>query len=217
MISLTSSGVRIGRPLELVAALERRLAERRLDSPLIFHNGQGRHVGNFSTSWGRALGRARVTFAFHDLRRTAVRDMSRAGGPERVIMEITGHRTRATFDRYNIVSGNDLDDAFAKRAAHEAQMSKASSKANFSKEPVAFPSPAPSPHRSPKEARSGRERDDERPIIPANVSLTAGSPVGPARSSARERWRSTGRRRRALSRLPLGRFPASPKEHFRFR
>ena len=74
--------LRCGQSPELVAVLERRLAERRLDSPLIFHNGHGRHVGNFSTSWGRALGRAKVAFAFHDLRRTAVRDMSRAGVPK---------------------------------------------------------------------------------------------------------------------------------------
>jgi hypothetical protein len=127
----------------LVAVLERRLAERRLDSPLIFHNGEGRQVGNFSTSWGRALGRAKVAFAFHDLRRTAVRNMIRAGVPERVAMEISGHTTREIFDRYNIVSGRDLDDAMAKRAAYEAEMSRAKTRANASKEPVAFPSATP--------------------------------------------------------------------------
>jgi integrase len=47
--------IRWGKNPELVAVMERRLAARRLDSPLIFHNGRGRHVGNFSTSWGRAL------------------------------------------------------------------------------------------------------------------------------------------------------------------
>lgn len=130
-----------------MAVLERRIAERRLDSPLIFHNGQGRHVGNFSTSWGRALGRAGVSFAFYDLRRTAVRNMIRAGVPERVAMEISGHRTRAVFDRYNIVSGRDLDDAMAKRAAYEAEMAKASRKVNPSKTAVPFPSAASPPPR----------------------------------------------------------------------
>jgi integrase len=135
--------IRCGQNPELVALLERRLAARRLDSPLIFHNGEGRHVGNFSTSWGRALRNAGVSFAFHDLRRTAIRNMIRAGVPERVAMEISGHQTRAIFDRYNIVSGRDLDDAMAKRAAYEAEMSKASRKANLSKEPITFPSATP--------------------------------------------------------------------------
>jgi integrase len=138
---------RCGQNPELVAVLERRLAEHRLDSPLIFHNGRGCHVGNFSTSWGRALRRAKVAFAFHDLRRTAVRNMVRAGVPKRVAMEISGHRTRAVFDRYNIVSGRDLDDAMAKRAAYEAELSKRDRRSNASKEPATFPSPAPSPRK----------------------------------------------------------------------
>jgi integrase len=111
--------------------IERRLAARRLDTNLIFHRG-GAPVGDFRKTWQAACvvakvgqqvelpnGKTRyVGKRLYDLRRTAVRNMVRAGVPERVAMEISGHRTRATFDRYNITSERDMREALARTSAY---------------------------------------------------------------------------------------------------
>jgi len=61
---------------------------------------------------------------FHDLRRTAARNLRRAGIGETVIMKIGGWRTRSVFERYAIVSRNDIADAMRKLQNTEIELSK---------------------------------------------------------------------------------------------
>ena len=76
-------------------------------------------------AWSRACQIARTPgMLFHDLRRTAIRNMIKAGIPERVAITISGHKTRAVFDRYNIVSPDDLKEAASKRQAFNEKMAE---------------------------------------------------------------------------------------------
>jgi integrase len=78
------------------------------ECPWLFHY-QGRRIGGHLKGWKQACQQVGLAgLLFHDLRRTAIRNMVRAGIPEKVCMEISGHTTRSTFDRYNIVSRRDL-------------------------------------------------------------------------------------------------------------
>ncbi len=100
-------------------AMQRSIRDTKFPAcPWVFFNEAGRKIGRFQRSWKTACAAAGLAAAegepdrlFHDLRRSGVRNLIRAGVPESVAMRISGHKTRSVFERYNIVSERDLHDA----------------------------------------------------------------------------------------------------------
>jgi integrase len=107
------------RLLEGQKAAHERLKAEGVICPWLFYRSNRKVKGKRITTFMKAF-RAACTKAGcpgripHDLRQTAVRNLVRTGIPERVAMQMTGHKTRSVFERYNIVSECDLVEAAKK-------------------------------------------------------------------------------------------------------
>jgi integrase len=98
--------------------IQDRARVRRLDCPAVFHH-DGHKIGGFKKSWATACKKSGLEGTLvHDLRRCAARNLSRAGVPEAVAMEITGHKTRSMYRRYRIVDERDLREASERLQSH---------------------------------------------------------------------------------------------------
>jgi integrase len=125
-------------PQELCEALEELERQKEMLWPNVQHVfvRDSKPVREFKRAWQRVCveiglgeivededGKKRYEgLLFHDLRRSAVRNLVRSGVPERVAMAISGHKTRSVFERYNIVSEGDLTKAAEALDKYHASM-----------------------------------------------------------------------------------------------
>lgn len=95
-------------------------ARRRVEGcPFVFHR-EGEHIQSFAKAWKTACREAGCPGKLvHDLRRTGVRNLIRAGVAQSVAMGISGHKDARIFERYNIVDANDRAEAMRKVSQYE--------------------------------------------------------------------------------------------------
>jgi len=92
-------------------------AERGAVIPWVFHRN-GHQVAWPYDSWRTACREAGLPgLLLHDMRRSAVRNLERAGVPRSWAMKLTGHKTESVYRRYAIVCEADLSAGVAKLAA----------------------------------------------------------------------------------------------------
>lgn len=83
-------------------------------------------IRDFRGSWEKACETARLPgLLFHDLRRTAVRNLIRAGVSEKVAMAISGHKTASMLWRYNITDTRDIREAGRRMQLYLEQLGNA--------------------------------------------------------------------------------------------
>ena len=125
-ITKNRTGRTLGLEGDVRAIIERRLKARRFDTPLIFHREckgkPGQPIMDFWDVWRNVLRDAGLPAGrlFHDLRRSAVRTLIRAGVDESTAMKVSGHKTRSMLLRYNIVTERETADALLRADAYLA-------------------------------------------------------------------------------------------------
>jgi integrase len=78
----------------------------------LFHKPGGTKIGSFKKRWRTACKTAgHPTLLVHDMRRSAARNLTRAGVPEQIAMRFLGHKSNSTFRRYRIIDERDMVDA----------------------------------------------------------------------------------------------------------
>jgi integrase len=113
-LSKNKKGLTIPLSGRLLVLVESAWNNRSISCPYLFHHN-GEPIGDFRKAFDAACAACGLQGILpHDLRRSAVRNFIRAGVKESVAMRLSGHRTRSVFDRYNIVSEDDLIDASTK-------------------------------------------------------------------------------------------------------
>ena len=105
---------------ELMDIIRRQWSNRKENGvklPFVFLNNKGdNRIKRFDKAWKTACKEAGIgERIFHDLRRTAVRNMVRSGITDNVVQKISGHKSRCVFDRYNITNDTDLIEAARKQ------------------------------------------------------------------------------------------------------
>ena len=104
---------------ELYEMMLERAKQRVKGCPYVFHR-YGECIRSFLKAWDTACERAGCEGKlFHDLRRTGVRNLIRAGVPQSVAMKISGHKDARIFSRYNIVDTRDVAEAMRKYSQYE--------------------------------------------------------------------------------------------------
>ncbi len=125
-VSLTIMGAVVSRDTGIIDSNVLRVRIRKGPEDFVFTRPNGDPVFDFRGAWfslceSAGLGRfvedngkkKWVGLLFHDLRRSAIRNMIRRGVDEKSAMEVSGHRTRTVFDRYNITNSRDVKNVTA--------------------------------------------------------------------------------------------------------